>query len=91
MLLSPRVNIDEGQALPVAGLLIADIDTDVVIRRYLLFEVMAYFIIGTAAEHIFLLLNRLQDNRSLIDSAQIRDGQVLTFSDSNWSKIAISA
>ena len=75
----------------VAGPLVTDIDPDVVILRNLPFEIMAYFIIGSAAEHPSLLSNGLQDNRSLIDSAQISDGQVLTFSDSNWSKIAIPA
>jgi hypothetical protein len=42
----------------VAGPLITDIDTDVVILRDLPFEIMAYFIISSAAEHTFLLLKR---------------------------------
>jgi hypothetical protein len=39
----------------VTGPLVTDIDTDVVILRDLPFEVVAYFLIGSALEHFYFL------------------------------------
>jgi hypothetical protein len=53
-----RINIDERQPLPVSGPLVADINPDVVIFRDIPPEVPAHVVIGTAAEHGFLLQKR---------------------------------